>query len=166
VSGDALYESLALWSQVGGSIAFFVCVIWLWVRFLAPAVRASQERKNAELADAERRRDEAKAAVATAETQIARADADAAAIAARAERDAAELRQRLVLEARSDGRLAIEHAEGELERGRTAGREQLRSELLWEAMRIARDAAGRIDDATNRRLVNEAVRGADGERGV
>ncbi len=48
-------------------------------------------------------------------------------------------------------------AQGELERARAAAREQLRTDLVERAMEIARNAAGRLDDGTNRRLVGETV---------
>src|SRR5580704_11718982 len=46
---DNFYAQLAIWSQIAGSIAFIAVLVWLWIKFLTPAVVASRDRKNAEL---------------------------------------------------------------------------------------------------------------------
>ncbi|MGP6155944.1 MAG: hypothetical protein ACLPYS_00140 [Vulcanimicrobiaceae bacterium] len=154
---ENFYQSLAIWSQVLGSIAFLVVIVWLWVRFVNPAVVASQERKNAELAEAEKRRDETKEEVEVAQRELLAADGDVAAIHQRAEVDARRVYERIVAEARSEGQRVVRNAGGEMERRRTAARERLRAELFEKAIAIAREGAGRLDDATNERLVGEVV---------
>jgi F-type H+-transporting ATPase subunit b len=154
---DAAYEALAVWSQVVASVLFLGVMIYVWIRFIAPAVGASRLRKNAELAEAERRRDAARAQVEAAQRELDLADADARAIRARAQADATRLHEAMLAEAAAEGERLVRHAEGELERGRAEAREQLRSELLQHAMQIARDAASRLDEATDRRLVADAV---------
>ena len=155
------YESLALWSQVAASILFLCVLVWLFVRFVTPAVRASQERKNAELVEAERRRDAAQAEVAVAQAELAATDGDVQAIGARSERDAERERQRLIAAAKADGERQVRNAEGELGRGRAAARDLLREELLERALAIARGAAARIDDGANQRLIGEALAAAE-----
>jgi len=159
---DNFYEQLAVWSQIVASILFIGVLIYGWVRFIAPAVVKSQEQKNAELLEAEQRRDEAKATLQTAQREALEADNDVRAIAERAAHDATDLRTRIVDEARAEGTWHVKNAEGELDRSRAAARQQLRDELLEKAMGIARDAARKLDDATDRRLVDEAIPGGDG----
>ncbi len=161
---DSFYEHVAVWSQVVASALFIVALVYGWIRFLSPAVAKSAERKNAELLEAEQRRDAAKERVEVAQRDLERAAEDVRAITARANRDANELRARIISEAHAEGKRTVRNAEGELERSRAAAREQFRADLLERAMAIARDAASRLDDETNRRLVAEAVAGA--ERGA
>jgi F-type H+-transporting ATPase subunit b len=160
---DSFYEGLATWSQVVASLLFIVVLVYGWNRLLSPAVAKSQEAKNAELADAERRRDAAKDRVEGAQREVERAAEDARAIVARANRDASELRTRIVAEAHAEGQRQVKNAEGELERSRASARDALRSDLLARAMQIAHEAAGKLDEETNRRLVAETIDGAEHE---
>jgi F0F1-type ATP synthase membrane subunit b/b' len=157
LSGANFYQSLAIWSQVLGSLAFVAVLVWLWVRFVQPAVVASQARRNAELAEAEKRRDSAEEEIEVARHELLAADADVAAIRERGEHDAGRLYQRVIDEARNEGLRTVRNAGGELERRRTAASERLRADLFEEAIAITRRAAGRLDDTTNQRLVSEVV---------
>jgi len=154
---DEFYEKLASYSQVVASILFIVALVILWRKFIAPAVIASQARKNADLAESEARRDAARAETELARAEIATAETDARSIRARAEIDAAAVRERILKEAQVEGERLVRNAEGELERGRMAARERLRDDLLEKAMQIARDASAHLDESTNRRLVRDAV---------
>ncbi len=154
---DASYEALATGSQVVASILFIIALVILWRKYLAPAVLASQARKNAELADSQARRDAALAETTVAQAEVAKADDDARAIRARAQSDATRTREKILADARAEGERLARNAEGELERGRTAARDRLRTDLLEKAMQIAREASAHLDEATNRRLVGEAV---------
>ncbi len=158
---DGFYESLALYSQAVAAIAFVVVLVLLWRRFIAPNVIASQQRKNAELAEAERRRDEAKAAIATAQADVTTADSDAREILASGQSEAARVRERITTSARNESERIIRNADGELDRSRAAARERLRSDLLERAVAIAREAATKVDDATNRRIIDDTVDVAD-----
>ena len=162
---DAFYESLAIWSQIFGSIAFIIVLVWLFNRFVTPAVVASQERKNAELLEAERRRDVAKQDVTVAQGEREAADATAAGIRDRAKRDAEHEHARIVTEATGEGERVVRNAEGELGRARGAARDLLRGEILDRALQIAREAAVRVDDATNERLVTGVVAGIERDGG-
>lgn len=154
---DAFYEQLSTWSQVAASLLFIVVIIYLWRKYIAPAVIASQVRKNAELAESEARRNAARAETEVAQAEIATAENDARAIRARAEADATRTRERILAEAKAEGERLVHNAEGELERGRAAARERLRDELLEKALQIAREASAHLLDSVNRRLVGEAV---------
>ena len=154
---DSFYERLAIGSQIVASILFIIVLVYLWRRFLAPAVLAAQTRKNAELQDAEQRRDAAKAEIGVAQAEAAVAEDDARAIAQRGRTDAANTRERILAEGRAESERLLRNADGELERGRNAARERLREDLLAKAIAIARRAALEVDDVTNRRLVAEAV---------
>jgi F0F1-type ATP synthase membrane subunit b/b' len=157
LSGANFYQSLAIWSQVFGSLAFVAVLLWLWVRFVQPAVVASQARNNADLAEAEKRRDLAEEEVEVARHELLAADADVVAIRERGAHDAGRLYQRIIDEARNEGQRTVRNAQGELERRRASARERLRADLFEKAIAIAREAAGRLDDATNQRLVGEVV---------
>lgn len=154
---DAFYEGLAVWSQVAGSIAFIAVLIYLFNRFVRPAVAASQDRKNAELAEAEHRRDAAKELVVVAQRELANADEDVRAIGDCAQRDAAHERARIIGDATSEGERVVRNAEGELGRARSAARDALREDLVERALQIAREAASRVDAETNARVVGGLV---------
>jgi F-type H+-transporting ATPase subunit b len=162
---DAFYDALATWSQVVGSIAFIVVLVWLFVRFVAPAVAASQERRNAELAEAERRRDAAGETVEAARREVETASGEATAILQRVDGDVVRERELILREARDDGERVVRNAEGELGRARMAARDRLRTELVAQALRIAREAAAGVGAAENDRIVagivNQIERGED-----
>jgi F0F1-type ATP synthase membrane subunit b/b' len=154
---EAFYEQVALWSQVLGAVAFLGIVVWGWFRFVTPAVIVARDQKNAELLEIERRRDAARADVEAARRELEDAGGEVVAIRARAERDAARLRERVVSDAALEGDRLVRNAEGELDRSRLAARDRLRDELLARALEIARDSAKKLGDETNRRLMNEVV---------
>ncbi len=162
---DAFYDALATWSQVVGSIAFIIVLVWLFVRFVVPAVAASQERKNAELAEAERRRDAAGETVEAARREVETASGEAAAILQRVDGDVVRERELILREARDDGERVVRNAEGELGRARMAARDRVRAELVAQALRIAREAAAGVGSADNDRIVagivNQIERGED-----
>jgi F0F1-type ATP synthase membrane subunit b/b' len=163
---DAFYEKLAVGSQIVAAILFIIVLVYLWQRFLAPAVVASQARKNAELLEAEASRDAAKAEIGVAQNEAAAADADVRAITERGRAEAERTRERILNDGRAESERTLRNADGELERGRAAARERLRDDLLQKAIAIARRAAADVDDTTNRRLVSEAVDRVDpGGRG-
>lgn len=162
---DAFYDALATWSQVVGSIAFIIVLVWLFVRFVVPAVAASQERKNAELAEAERRRDAAGETVEAARREVETASGEATAILQRVDGDVVRERELILREARDDGERVVRNADGELGRARMAARDRLRTELVAQALRIAREAAAGVGSADNDRIVagivNQIERGED-----
>lgn len=155
---EAFYAQVALWSQVAGSVIFLGVLVYVWQRFITPAVVASQERKNAELAEAERRRDAARAQVEVVKSALRAADDDVKQISARAEGDAAAERERILRESTNEGQRLVRNANGELDRLRGAARAALRADLLDRALAIAREAATRTDAATNQRLIDESLR--------
>ena len=155
---DAFYQNLALWSQVGGSLAFFIIVVWLWRRFLGPAILSGTVRKNAELAESEKRRDEAKDSVEDAQRALIAADDDVRAIRSRA---GARRRRRTRAAGRPKRRTRASAScatrAGELARLRRSARETLRDELVARALEIAREAATKVDATTDRRLLDESL---------
>jgi F0F1-type ATP synthase membrane subunit b/b' len=154
---DAFYQQVATWSQILGAFAFLAVLVYLWNRFLTPAVLAAQIQKNAELAEAEKRRDAAKAQVAAAELELAKAGEDVGAIGARAVRDAGHLREKILAESKAEGERLLRNAEGELARGRLSARELLREELLTKALQMARESAAGMSETVNSRLVAQVV---------
>ena len=166
-TAPTFYEQLAQWSEIVGGFAFVVVAVLLFGKYVLPAVRATQVASNADLVNAETRRETLKSDVVKARAELEAADRDAQAIKARAAADAAREHERLVSEARADGERAVANAHGELGRARLAGQARLRAEFLERALELARTrAAARIDTATNARLVGSTVAAllADGPR--
>ncbi len=161
------YEAIATWSQVLSSVLFLAVLVWMWVKFIQPAVVTAQEAHNARVREAQRHRDEAKAAVETLHKEIEGARRDAEAIRQRAGEQAARERDEIVAEARSEGERLLQSARGELDRARAAARDQVRGELLEKALALATsDARARIDEAVNAALVDRFVRTVDHDRGT
>ena len=163
MSGDvSFYEQLAVWSQVFGSVAFLAVLVYAFRRFLIPAVIASQERKNAELVDAERRRDAAKEDVVLAMRELDDVDEEVKALRMRAAVDARRERERILADATTEGKHLVASAAGELDRGRAAAREAFRVALLDKALRIAhQSAAEHIDADMDRGLVSGLMSAVD-----
>jgi len=153
-----LFEELARWSEIVGGIAFFIAAYVLFRRFLLPAVVTTEVARNADLVNAERRREQLRAEVSSARAQLEDAASEALAIHARGLADAQRERERIVAEAMAEGRRLLVNARGELERSRIAARDHLRIELIERALARARTMANeRIDDALNGRLVARTV---------
>jgi ATP synthase F0 subunit b len=150
------YVQIALWSQIVASVLFIGVLVWLWGRYLQPAVMAAQERQNKQIAEAERHRDEAKAMLDLLRTQMHGAEHDAEAIKERATAHAKREYDAAVAEATQSGERALANAKGELARARASAREQLRREVLDRALAQARqDAERRVDAPANARLVSD-----------
>jgi F0F1-type ATP synthase membrane subunit b/b' len=157
------YEQLAMWSQVAGALAFMGCIVYLWFKVVTPAVIAGRDKKNAELVEAEQRRDRLKLEAEAAQAELARADADVAAIAERARRDSARLAERILADANTEGERVVRNAEGELGRSRLAAHDTLRDELLSKALQIARESAKSLDASADRRLVDQTIGALESE---
>jgi len=149
-----IYEQLAVWSQVVGSIAFIITLVYVFKRFLVPAVIASQEQKNAELSEAERRRDASKEELAAVRRELDGLEEEVKNIRVRAAVDARKERERILADEAAEGERLLRNAEKELDRGRVAAREAFRSRILEKALSLARHSAGeRIDANRDRELV-------------
>ena len=150
-----LYLQIAVWSQVVSSIVFIAVLVWMWFRFLLPVFMAAQERSNRQIAEAERHRDEVKAALDTLSREIETARHDATLIAQRATSHADHERESTLREATDAGERAVAEAGRELERALAAGRVRLRGELVDAALRLAREqAAERLTPAVEARFVD------------
>jgi F0F1-type ATP synthase membrane subunit b/b' len=156
-------EALALWSQVAGAIIFVICVLLIWNKWIAPAVQSYQESKNAELAEAESRRERMRAAVSEARAEVERAEADARMIRERIAAAAEADRAKFLAEAKADAERLVHNAEGELVRARMAARDRLRIEFIERALAKARTlAATRVDEAVDEKLIRELIDGVAG----
>jgi F0F1-type ATP synthase membrane subunit b/b' len=152
------YEAIAEWSQVFSAILFLAVLVWMWVKFIQPAVLAAQAAQNARINEAERHRDEAKAALEGLQREIGVAQQDALAIKDRIASLVAAEREAVLREAREAGERALRDAEGELARARAAARGRLRDELVEKALGLAREnAARRIDAAADKKLATSFV---------
>ncbi len=152
------YEAVAKWSDIISAILFLAVMVWLWTKYIAPAVLAAQANQNRQLAEAERHRDEAKAALDLLRQEIEGAKHDAQLIAQRAANQAKHESDAMIAEANEAGERALRNAAGELQRARAAAREQLREELAAKALELARrEAETRVDGGVNARLVDRFV---------
>lgn len=152
------YEEIAKWSDIVSAILFLAVMVWLWMKYIAPAVLTAQANQNRLLAEAERHRDEAKAALELLRQEIEGAKHDAHLIHERASNQAKHEGDVIVTEANEAGERMLRNAQGELERARTAAREQLREELAAKALDLARrEAENRVDGGVNARLVDQFV---------
>lgn len=152
------YERIAVWSQIVSAGLFMVVLVWMWVKFIAPAVMAAQENHNKQIAEAERHRDEAKASLEALRQEIEGAKHDATLIEARASEQAARETEATLAEARESGERSLRNAQGELGRARANAREAFRTQLLERALAEARkSAATRVDANVNALLVNRFV---------
>jgi F0F1-type ATP synthase membrane subunit b/b' len=149
---------LAQVSQIVGAVVFVIAMVLIWNRFIAHAVKSYQQSKNAELAEAEGRRERMRADVAAARAEIEHADADARTIRERIDAATARERAKTLEEAQAEADRVIRNAAGELERARLAARDRLRIEFIEKALAKARaEAPARLSDATNTALVNATV---------
>jgi F0F1-type ATP synthase membrane subunit b/b' len=148
------YETIAQYSEIIGGFAFVIVMVWLFRKFVLPAVKAGEISRNADLVHAEHRRDQLKAEVAEARSHLATAERDALAIAQRAETDARHEHEQIITDARREGLRLLQNARGELERGRIAGKDKLRIEFIEKALNRARElAAQQLSDDGNAKLV-------------
>jgi F0F1-type ATP synthase membrane subunit b/b' len=152
------YESIAQYSEIIGGFAFVVVAVWLFRKFVLPAVRNGEIARNADLVNAEHRRETLRDEVAKARGEVEAADRDALAIGARAETDARHEHESILAEGRREGTRLLQNAQGELERGRIAARDALRIELIEKALNRARQlAALDLSQAQDSRLVAKTV---------
>ena len=152
------YEEIAKWSDIISAILFLAVMVWLWMKYIAPAVLTAQANQNRLLAEGERHRDEAKAALELLRQEIDGAKHDAQLINQRANDQAKHEAEVIVTEAKEAGERVLRNAQGELERARIAAREQLREELAAKALELARrEAENRVDGGVNARLVDGFV---------
>jgi F0F1-type ATP synthase membrane subunit b/b' len=153
---DQVYVNLAIWSQVASSVVFIAAMIYLWLRYLQPMVLAAQARSNAQIAEAERHRSNAKAALDALREEVDNAAHDAELIRERAKHQAEREHAAIVAEANVAGERLLRNASGELERARAAGRERLRGELVLRALDLARnDAERRVDRPVQECLIDD-----------
>jgi F0F1-type ATP synthase membrane subunit b/b' len=158
MSEERLYLEIAIWSQVASAILFVGALVFIWNKWIMPVVLAAQVRSNAQIAQSERHRDEAKEALVALREEIESARRDAGLIGKRAEVHAQREREAMVKEATESGERALRDAGGELERARAAVRLRLRDELLERALQMARqDAMQRVGPALDSRLVERFV---------
>lgn len=148
------YTAVAEYSQIASAVLFVLAMAWIWVKFIQPAVIGAQNNANTQLAEAERRRDQAKAELESLQGEIAGAQRDASAIKQRVEAQAKAECEAIAAEARRAGERTVQNAQGELERSRAAARDRLREELLDKAFDLARtQAQQRVDERVNAQLV-------------
>ncbi len=152
------YEALAVWSRIVESIITLVILVVLFRKYLLPPIGRQQAAKNAEIAQAEARRDTAKSDIEKARGEVESAKRDALRIRADMEGAAARERDRLVATAEDEGKRVLQNAQGELERARATAREQLRFDLIERALAQARaETRWRIDAGANLRIVESTV---------
>ena len=148
------YEEIAKWSDIISAILFLAVMVYLWFKYIQPAVLAAQAKSNEVIILAERHRDEAKAAIDALNREVEGAKRDAGLILERATGQARREAETTIAEAKAAGERALHNAQGELVRARAAARKQLRDELAEQALDLARSQAQlRVDGALNLKLV-------------
>jgi len=158
-------QMLAVYSQIAGAVIFVILLVWLYNKFMAPAIATYTANKNAEIREQEQRRERMRSDVGAAQAELGTAEDDVREI--RARREVVEKRERetSLAAAHAEADRIVRNAEGELERARLSARDKLRIEFIEKALQQARvQAAQRIDDAANVKLVeatvNDLARGA------
>jgi F-type H+-transporting ATPase subunit b len=155
---DTLYIEISIWSQVVSSIVFIGALVYAWQRWLMPVFLAAQVRSNQQIAEAERHRSEAKAALDLLREEIHTASHDAELIVRRAKTQAEHERDAAIAEANEAGERALEDARKELQRARAAATVRLRAELVNKALFVAReDATRRVGAALDARVVDHFI---------
>jgi F0F1-type ATP synthase membrane subunit b/b' len=156
VKDAALYLEIAVWSQIVSSIVFIGVLVYMWKRWVMPVVLGAQQRSNEQIAQAERHRDEVKAALVALRGEIESAQHDAQLIEQRADARARHEREALLQETAEAGERALQDAGREIDRARAAARLRLREELLERALQLARnEAPKRVGPAIDARLVEQ-----------
>ncbi len=154
----AFFEALARRSEVGGGVAFLIAAYLLFRKFMLPMVEGAAVARNADLVNAERRREQLRSDVSAARAHLEEVSREALSIRERGRADAQRERERIVAEGHAEGTRLLLNARGELERGRIVARDQLRIELIERALARARTIASeKVDDALNSRLVARTV---------
>ncbi len=148
------YEEIAKWSDIVSALLFLGVLVYLWLKFIQPAVLAAQAKSNELIKVAERHRDEAKAAIDALNRELEGTQRDAGLIRERAKGQAQREAEAIIAEAKAAGERALHNAQGEPDRARAAARAQLRDELAEQALDLARsEAQQRVDGALNLKLV-------------
>ena len=148
------YVSVAIWSQVVSAVLFIAVLVWLWLKFIMPAILTAQDRQNKQIAEAERHRDEAKAMLDLLRNDIESAGHDAEAIKTRVDAQAARECEGIVKDAREAGEHGVRGAQASFSGMLAAARDRFRGEMVDKALARAREeAASRVDDALDARLV-------------
>ena len=152
------YAEIARWSVVASSIAFAIVAVWGFRKLAIPAIAASSEAKNNELAVAEARLEKMRAKVVALQAALATADAEAASIRTRAQEQSERERAAALEESKVAGERVIRNAQGELDRARAAAGEALRDEFLQRALEEARtQATHKADASVNARLLDRFI---------
>jgi F0F1-type ATP synthase membrane subunit b/b' len=144
MSESQFYLQIAQWSQIVSSIVFIGALVFVWFRWLMPVFLAAQERSNLQIAQAERHRDEVKAALEALREDIDGARRDAELIEQRAAARAEHDREALLKETAQAGERTLADAARELSRARAAARLQLRDEIVARALALAREDARKL----------------------
>lgn len=149
------YLTIAIWSQIVSSVVFLGALIFMWLRWILPAVVAAQERSNKQIAEAERHRDEVKAALEMLRREVETAHHDADLIEQRVAARVEHERQAVLEETTQAGERTLEDARREFDRALAAGRQRLRDDLVARALGLAREDATRLaDPALDARFVD------------
>ncbi|HEY3676266.1 MAG TPA: hypothetical protein VGK84_09765 [Candidatus Tumulicola sp.] len=160
------YQHISDWSQIVAAVLFIAVLVWLWVKYIMPAILAAQDRHNKQIAEAERHRDEAKAALDVLRGEIDTAGHDAHLIVERADEQAQREHAATVEQAREAGERSMRNAQLEFDRAMDAAKDRLRDELAGKALDRARERAeARVDASENAALVDRFITSLERARG-
>lgn len=148
------YQAYAVWSVVASSVIFALVIVFVFSKYLAPAIAAAQQARNEQIAAAERERDRALAELQALRGEQLQLDESLAQMRLRAQSEAKSERERIIHEAQTEGDRLIRNAEGELDRSRAAAKSDFQAELLSKAIVRARERAAReIDEQRDARII-------------
>lgn len=156
------YEKISVISQLVSALLFAGIMVWIWIKMIAPAIKAAQEAENKHIAGIELRLEESRRALALLNEEIEGAGRDAEAIRKRAVELAAFEREEALKDARESGERTLHNAQGELPRALASAREKLRTRILDRALEIARTRAiDRVDAGMDAKLIAGFVAGVE-----
>ena len=142
-------------------VSFLLLLVVLYKLMYRPLLAALEGRTAAiqqQLAEAQAAREEAQRALGAMEERIRTAHAEAQALRERALREAAELRDRLSVEARQEAARLIEGAQAQVSQEVRRARAELRAEVGVLATQIAERLIRKsLNDEDHQRLLREAL---------
>ncbi|HXN08650.1 MAG TPA: hypothetical protein VN860_03220 [Candidatus Acidoferrales bacterium] len=150
-------------AKVVDFVIFVAAIVWVFNKYLAPALVAFQQTQNKLVADAQLHRERAELAIAQAQQAIEQAKVDAVRMVAVGKAQAAKLIEDERAAALEHAKRIVAHASGELERERYRVRRELLEETVEQAHAKARELARHEIDASKQQTLVERMM-ADLER--
>jgi F-type H+-transporting ATPase subunit b len=161
----ALTSNVMLWTVIIFAVLMFVLSKFAFPHILGYAA-AREKRIQETLDDARRQREETERLLEQQRAELAAAKVEAQALIAEGKTAADRVRQELIERARGEGDALIARAKQEIDRERAEAIDALRRETVELAIAAASKLVSqRLDDASDRRLVEEFLADVDTRSG-